>query len=108
MDRKLLIFIGVILCVNLIFSARIMDVLVSGKHLVAFRPQIILSADCPWASMPPSIKEYISLNATTLTKLNKEDMLQLSEYYRNLADKYKEPVALINQKDFPQPKKEGK
>jgi len=82
----------------------------TGKHLASVKPQIILSADCPWAALPPAIKEYISLNATTITKLNKEDMLQLSEWYKEQAKIYKEPKALINMKEFPQPKgaKNGK
>ena len=95
-----------IICADII-GLRIVQILKSGEHLVAARPQIILSADCPWAALPPAIKEYISLNATTITKLNKEDMLQLSEWYKEQASKYKEPIALINTKDFPQPKKEG-
>ena len=108
MNKPLLGFATVIgLMMSVVYSYGSYQLLKSGQHLVAARPQIVLSADCPWAAMPPSIKEYISLNATNLTKLNKEDMLQLSEYYRDKAKNYKDPIALINQKDFPQAKKEG-
>ena len=101
-----IVFVLILSVVMLVHIINIGEMLKSGEHLVAARPQIILSADCPWSAMPPAIKEYISLNATDITYLNKADMLQLSEYYRDLAKKYKEPIALINQKDFPQPKKE--
>lgn len=112
MDKRQLIVIGAIICliVSAVFSFGSFQLLSTGKHLALAKPQIILSADCPWAVLPPAIKEYISLNATTITKLNKEDMLQLSGWYKEQAGKYKEPIALINMKEFPQPKgvKNGK
>jgi len=106
MKNEPLWVIGITICMvaAAVFSFSNHKLLSSGKHLASVKPQIILSADCPWAALPPAIKEYISLNATTITKLNKEDMLQLSEWYKEQAKVYKEPKALINLKGFPQPK----
>ena len=101
MDRKLLIILVFIAVVTAGQNFFILDGLNSGKFMAVLRPQLILSADCPWEDMPPAIKEYISLNATVDTKLDKKDMLQLAAYYQNLAVNYKESIVLRDRKDYP-------
>ena len=107
MDRKLnkILVALVVLTLNVILilgqNYRILNGLRTGKFLAVLKPHIILSADAPWESLPPSIKEYISATAALDTKLDKADILQLSKYYQDLANNYKEPIVLRDVKNYP-------
>ena len=107
MANKVLIVVGVLVLLVAIQTYFILDGMTSGKWLALIRPQIILSADAPWHAYPPALKEYISANAALDTKLNKQDMLQISAYYKALADSYKEPVSVRTLKQKEKEAKDG-
>ena len=81
------------------------NLLISGNHLRNAQVQYILSADCPWSEFPAWMKEEIATGHGA-TKLSRQDLRDIKDWYIELIANYKEPVSVLGKSYREKVKKE--
>ena|SRR3990167_2733441 len=101
-DKAALVGIIGLLVITGMFSVLNYRMLFTGSHLAKAQLQFVISADAPWETFPPFMKEYISRKAALDTKLDLKDLKQIRDWYDDRIKKYKDEIVLRIEKDYPE------